>query len=84
MRTAGFSGGRFQVAVEREFHGSFRDLLTGLKRIGAQNAAHNRPKGLFPRRVMQEMNRIYMDEFRTEEGLPASYGVLYGLAFKDE
>ena len=84
MQAAGFDGGLFQVAVEKEYHGSIRDLLTGLKRIGAQNAARSRPKGLFPRRVMQAMNRIYTEEFRTGEGLPASYGVLYGLAFKNE
>jgi malonyl-CoA O-methyltransferase len=80
MVDAGFPGESCHVEIEKEFHADFRSLMVGLKKIGAQNASRNRPKGLFPRRVMQEMSRIYHEEFREEDGLSASYGVLYGFA----
>ena len=84
MLRAGFVEGRCHVEVEKEYHTDFRSLLVGLKRIGAQNASRSRPRGLFPRRVMHEMNRLYLDAFRTDEGLSASYGVLYGVAVNKE
>lgn len=84
LNMAGFTDARCHIETEKEFHSGFRDLMVGLKRIGAQNASRSRPKGFFPRRVMHEMNRLYLDEFQTTEGLPASYGVLYGLSFKNE
>ncbi len=82
LEIAGFSGHRCHVETEVEYHGSFRDLMVGLKRIGAQNASRTRPKGLFPRRVLVEMSRLYDELFRSDDGLPASYGVLYGVVRK--
>jgi len=70
------------VEIETDSHASFRSLMRGLKKIGAQNASQNRPAGLFPRKVMAEMERLYIEKYKTEQGLPASYGVLYGLARK--
>jgi len=84
MLRAGFVDGHCHVEVEREYHADFRSLLVGLKRIGAQNASRTRPRGFFPRRVMLEMNRLYQDAYRSDEGLSASYGVLYGLAVNRE
>lgn len=84
MERTHFSDYRFQVEVETEYHDSFRDLMVGLKRIGAQNSACSRPRGLFPRRVMLEMRQLYDKDFRTSDGLPASYGVLYGFARKGD
>lgn len=83
LSQAGFADCRSHVETEKELHADFRSLMVGLKRIGAQNTSRLRPKGFFPRRVMLEMNRLYLDRFQAEEGLPASYGVLYGLSFKN-
>ena len=84
MLQAGFVDAHCHVEIEKEYHADFRRLLVGLKRIGAQNASRSRPRGLFPRRVMLEMNRYYRDAFQSDEGLSASYGVLYGVAVKRE
>lgn len=82
MADAGFTDSHCHVETEKEYHATFRDLMAGLKRIGAQNASCRRPAGLFPRQVMQEMSRLYNLEYLTDEGLSASYGVLYGIARK--
>lgn len=81
---AGFDSARCRVGIETEYHDSFRELMTGLKRIGAQNVDRSRPRGLFPRRVMLEMKRHYDGMYRDGEGLPASYAVIYGQAFNVE
>ena len=80
---ADFAESCCHVEIEREYHASFRDLMTGLKRIGAQNTSRERPTGLFPRQVMQEMKQLYNAEYLTENGVQASYGVLYGVASKE-
>ena len=83
MFDADFTESCYHIEIEKEFHASFRDLMRGLKRIGAQNASRERPTGLFPRRVMQEMRQLYNTEYLTEDGVQASYGVLYGVASKE-
>jgi len=71
-----------RVEIETEYHPTLRDLMVGLKKIGAQNASSKRPVGFFPRRVLQEMNRQYREMYADARGLPASYGVFYGIAQK--
>ena len=83
MGAAGFLQRDCHIEMEKEHHPTFRDLMVGLKRIGAQNASHQRPSGLFPRRVMRKMQQIYEEDFQTSEGVQASYGVFYGLAVKE-
>ena len=82
MVTAGFCQIECVVRNEAEYHDRFRDLLVGLKKIGAQNAAVNRPSGLFPRQVLLEMDRLYQNHYYTEKGLCATYNVLYGVGEK--
>ena len=82
MVTAGFCQIECFVQSEAEYHDRFRDLLVGLKKIGAQNAAVNRPSGLFPRQVMLEMDRLYQDHYHAGKGLCATYNVLYGVGQK--
>jgi len=71
-----------RVEIEQEMHADFRQLLQGLKRIGAQNATRERPSGLFPRRVMMKMEELYSTRHQTAEGLKASYRVIYGMGIK--
>lgn len=82
MKDAGFERIDCEIRREAEYHASFRDLLIGLKKIGAQNAAANRPAGLFPRRVMLEMDRLYRHHYFSEQGACATYNVLYGVGYK--
>lgn len=79
---AGFCQVKCVVRREAEHHDCFRDLLVGLKKIGAQNAATNKPSGLFPRRVLVEMDRLYRQHYHSGKGLCATYNVLYGVGQK--
>ncbi|MFA5516885.1 MAG: methyltransferase domain-containing protein [Desulfuromonadales bacterium] len=78
---AGFIGSRLLSAQEWEFHDDLADLLGSLKRIGAGNAAENRPSGLAGRRTMRRLAELY-EEYRRDGRLPATYRVIYGLARK--
>jgi malonyl-CoA O-methyltransferase len=82
LQGAGFGQIEAEVRHEIEYHDSFRDLLVGLKKIGAQNASVNRPTGLFPRTVLSEMERMYHQQYSTQQGLRATYSVLYGVGQK--
>ena len=65
---------------EIEWHAAVPDLLRSLKKIGAQNASQKRPPGLASRQVMHEMINHYTDSFGTDQGIPATYEVVYLLA----
>jgi len=67
---------------EVEFHPSVPALLRNLKKIGAGNASAQRPPGLASRQVMQRMIEFYGETFGSEEGIPATYQVIYGVARK--
>lgn len=56
-------------------------LMRELKRIGAHNAAASRPRGLTGRARMQSMRGAY-ERLRTPHGLPATYQLLFGIAFR--
>jgi malonyl-CoA O-methyltransferase len=82
LRAAGFRQVESEIRHEAEYHDSCRDLLVSLKKIGAQNASSDRPTGLFPRRVLMEMERLYRQDYHSEAGLCATYSVLYGIGHK--
>lgn len=65
---------------ETEWHADVPGLLRSLKKIGAQNASQQRPQGLASRRVMQAMISHYDDLYGCEQGIPATYEVVYLLA----
>jgi malonyl-CoA O-methyltransferase len=69
-------------AMEVEYHSDVSDLLRHLKKIGANNAATERPRGLASRLVMQSMMRMYEERHRCDAGLPASYEVIVVIAEK--
>ena len=56
------------------------DLMRDLKRIGARNAAADRPRGLTGPRRMAAVAREY-ERFRRDGRLPATYEVVYGTAW---
>ena len=73
--------GQFST-MEVEYHADVPELLRQLKQIGASNAAADRPRGLASRRVMQSMMKIYEEEYRCDDGVPASYEVIIVIAEK--
>ncbi len=56
------------------------DLMRDLKLIGARNATAGRPRGLTGRRRHKTMEQAY-ETYREEGRLPATYEVVYGLAW---
>lgn len=79
---AGLQCLELEVYPEIDFHADVPALLRQLKQIGASNAAEDRPKGLSSRRVMQAMMSLYEENYRCEEGLPATYEVIMAVAEK--
>lgn len=78
-------GDRFQVLslrseFEVEWHTDVPALLRSLKKIGAQNASQKRPQGLASKQVMQTMISHYTDQYGCQQGIPATYEVIYLLA----
>lgn len=67
---------------EVEEHPDVAHLLRGLKRIGAQNAASNRPAGLSGRRTTERMMALYQERYGRNGSIPATYQVIYGVARK--
>lgn len=60
-----------------------RDLMRDLKILGAHNATSARPRGLTSRHRLAAMERAY-ETHRRDGRLPASYEILYGLAWAPE
>lgn len=82
LATSGMECTHIFTEQEVEFHQDVLTLLQGLKRIGAGNASKRRPPGLASRQVMQRMMEIYDEKHRCEEGIPATYEVIYTIAGK--
>ncbi|MGB5338823.1 MAG: malonyl-ACP O-methyltransferase BioC [Gammaproteobacteria bacterium] len=57
-----------------------RSLMQDLKRIGAHNVTHGRPRGMTGRRRLQQLTGAY-ERYRVDGVLPASYEVVYGHAW---
>jgi malonyl-CoA O-methyltransferase len=56
------------------------ELLRNLRRVGAGNASPVKGRGLGERRLVQAMMEHYAGSYGNEEGVVASYGVIYCLA----
>lgn len=69
------------VATEQEqvWYPDLPQLLQAIKRIGAGTARPQRGGGLGWRRVLHDMATVYRERFGTEQGVPASYQVVYGI-----
>ncbi|SHI45642.1 malonyl-CoA O-methyltransferase [Malonomonas rubra DSM 5091] len=65
---------------EVEWHENVPALLKSLKKIGAQNASKKKPRGLASRKTMHEMIAHYENRYRTAQGIPATYEVIYLIA----
>lgn len=65
--------------IMRRYHADVGSLMRSLKQIGAHNVQSNRIRGLSGKRAFQNMREAYA-RFRSPQGLPATYEVLYGYA----
>ena len=82
LRAAGLTG-QLEARDELEVHPDVPHLLRSLKRIGAQNAASQRPAGLSGRKTTERMMAIYQERYGSNGSIPATYQVIYGLAWKE-
>lgn len=76
---AGFEQGHVASRLEVEYHHDVSALLRSLKRIGAGNATQKPARGLSGRRQMLAMMEIYVREYGSAGGIPATYEVVYGM-----
>ncbi|WP_224963228.1 malonyl-ACP O-methyltransferase BioC [Geomonas subterranea] len=84
LERAGFDNARVSSELEVELHPDVPELLRSLKRIGAGSTAPASRRGLSERRMMLEMMESYRRRFGGEDGVPATYDVVYGVARKAE
>jgi len=60
------------------YYSELKHLTNELKGIGAHNVNQGKPTGLTGRQRLLGVRKGY-EQFRTEDGLPASYEVFYGV-----
>lgn len=82
LSVAGLGCRDFASFPEIDWHPDVPALLRQLKRIGASNAAADRPKGLASRQVMQRMITLYENRHRQSPGIPATYEVVCAVVEK--
>ena len=82
LKTAGFTEVRLEPETEVEYYQDVKTVLASIKGVGAGTASGEKGKGLSGRRVIECMIRSYENEFRTLEGVPATYEVFYGSGVK--
>ncbi len=82
LQRVGFTGPTVASELEVEMHPDVPELLRSLKRIGAGSTAPVAASGLSERRIMLDMMAAYRKKFGGEDGIPATYEVIYGLARK--
>uniref|UniRef100_C6E5C8 Malonyl-[acyl-carrier protein] O-methyltransferase n=1 Tax=Geobacter sp. (strain M21) TaxID=443144 RepID=C6E5C8_GEOSM len=80
LERVGFAGVTVTSELEVEMHPDVPELLRSLKRIGAGTTAPVAANGLSERRIMLDMMAAYRREFGREDGIPATYEVIYGVA----
>jgi len=78
---AGFVEPVMDVEQHRRDYPSADALMHELKRIGAHNAAAARRRGLTGRSRMRSMRAAY-ERARSASGLPATFQLLFGVAFR--
>lgn len=80
LQAAGLVCTELTTLPEVEWHPDVPTLLRRLKRIGASNAAAERPRGLASRQIMQAMMAIYEGAQRRPQGIPATYETICAVA----
>lgn len=78
LELAGFNDIQLQYTVETAWYPDLPALLKGIKRIGAGTSRPLAGRGLGWRGVLHKMAENYQKNYGTDQGVPASYGVIYG------
>lgn len=79
---SGLQGVELESQVHRLYFPRLADLTRELKALGAHNINSGKPEGLTGRARLCAFKQAYED-FRTPEGLPATYDVIYVRAQKN-
>lgn len=79
---SGLRLGRLEVRPHVLHFPELRQLTHELKALGAHNLNPGRPGGLTGRARIRALVNAY-EQFRTPDGLPATYRVVYGVLHKD-
>ena len=69
----GFKIDSIETFCYEKYYTDLWDLLGTLKKIGSTSAQNNNIKGLSWRRVLQQINNLYLEKFGNENGIPATY-----------
>lgn len=83
LQRAGFSEPVLDVDRHLRHYADAAALMRGIKAIGAHNVHAARRRGLTGRAAFQRMNAAYEVE-RTPQGLPATWQVVYAVAWAPE
>jgi malonyl-CoA O-methyltransferase len=82
LRAAGLAPLHLEVRRHVEHHPDVLSLLRAIRRIGAGNAAPDRPRGLAEAHVIARMISAY-ERLRDASGIPATWDVMYGVARRE-
>lgn len=77
LEKAGFHDVKVWSEQERIWYPDVPHLLKAIKRIGAGSARPLAGGGLGWRRILHAMATVYTEQFGTDQGVPASYEVIY-------
>ncbi len=82
MALASAGAETLMVCTEREVvrHADVRDLLGAIKNIGAGAGARRGAGGLGWRGILSDLDAEYNRRFRGDDGIPATYEVVYAVA----
>ena len=76
MADAGFSNISGITCRITVVYASVNELVRAIKGMGARNASTHRNRSTGVRRVWRRMTEIYEQEFRTAEGVPATFEII--------
>lgn len=79
LKQTGFKEIRVESSLEQVWYPDLVQVLKAIKRIGAGTSRPLSGKGLGWRSVMQKVAELYQSAYGSEQGVPASYGVIYGV-----
>ena len=74
---AGFEVVNAKDEFRAQHYPSVREVMDSIRIIGASNKHKDRRRGMTGRSVFMAMENYYRDAFETEEGVPATWEVLY-------
>jgi malonyl-CoA O-methyltransferase len=79
----GFSDPVMEMEHITVMYPDVRTLMRDIRSVGANNHTQNRPRGLWGKNQFYKVCERY-ERFRTKEGIPLTYEVVYGHAWKPE